>query len=193
VDFVSLSSEKNEIQKDDLSWVKMIKDFLESNKLYFSDKVDLTLSISKLLNQNGSKTLINKDYSHFTFSNVDEQFCWNTKLMSRLKPLTEIGFMSYPVINGFLGFDTINFEGKELNVGLISRKGSSRSGVKFFKRGVDDYGHTANYVETEQVITYQDENKVNHILSYIQLRGTIPLYWSQCPDLSKTPKVGLFQ
>ena len=44
-------------------------------------------------------------------------------------------------------------------------------------RGVDDSGHVANFVETEQLIHVESLN--NLILSYVQTRGTVPLFWEQ--------------
>lgn len=41
-------------------------------------------------------------------------------------------------------------------------------------RGTNDEGNVANFVETEQVI-YLD----NEVSSYIQTRGSVPLFWEQ--------------
>ena len=49
--------------------------------------------------------------------------------------------------------------------------------VKFFRfqvRGVDDHGKVANFAETEQFVFLDDE-----ISSFIQLRGSVPLFWEQ--------------
>ena len=43
-----------------------------------------------------------------------------------------------------------------------------------FFTGVDEQGHVANYVETEQCLLFG-----NHILSFAQIRGSVPIYWSQ--------------
>lgn len=44
-------------------------------------------------------------------------------------------------------------------------------------RGVNDGGHVANFVETEQQIYIDTMDDI--ILSYVQTRGTIPLFWEQ--------------
>lgn len=41
-------------------------------------------------------------------------------------------------------------------------------------RGIDDKGHTANYVETEQIMSTG-----NLVFSYVQARGSVPLFWEQ--------------
>lgn len=47
-------------------------------------------------------------------------------------------------------------------------------GMRYKRRGVDKNGNVANYVETEQLIHVH-----NHTLSYIQTRGSVPVFWSQ--------------
>ena len=45
---------------------------------------------------------------------------------------------------------------------------------RFEVRGVDDDGHVANCVETEQMITMD-----NTCTSFLQIRGSVPLFWEQ--------------
>lgn len=45
---------------------------------------------------------------------------------------------------------------------------------RFNVRGTNDDGHVANFVETEQVIFLD-----NQITSYLQTRGSVPLFWEQ--------------
>ncbi|KAK7067887.1 Synaptojanin-1 [Halocaridina rubra] len=60
---------------------------------------------------------------------------------------------------------------------LISRLSCERAGTRFMVRGVNDGGHVANFVETEQLIFIDSMDDL--ILSYIQIRGTVPLFWEQ--------------
>lgn len=46
--------------------------------------------------------------------------------------------------------------------------------LRFNVRGINDDGHVANFVETEQAI-YVD----NSISSFVQVRGLVPLFWDQ--------------
>jgi hypothetical protein len=50
----------------------------------------------------------------------------------------------------------------------------SHFSCRFNVRGSNDDGHVANFVETEQVI-YLD----NEVTSYVQTRGSVPLFWEQ--------------
>ena len=46
--------------------------------------------------------------------------------------------------------------------------------LRFQVRGVDDQGYVANFAETEQMIVVGDE-----ITSFVQVRGSVPLFWDQ--------------
>ncbi|KAG8549172.1 hypothetical protein GDO81_022377 [Engystomops pustulosus] len=59
-------------------------------------------------------------------------------------------------------------------VALISRRSRHRAGMRYKRRGVDKSGDVANYVETEQFIHVH-----NHTLSFVQTRGSVPVFWSQ--------------
>ncbi len=57
---------------------------------------------------------------------------------------------------------------------LISRRNRHRAGVRMHCRGIDDDGNVANYVETEQILSTG-----TNIMSFIMIRGSVPIYWSQ--------------
>ena len=64
---------------------------------------------------------------------------------------------------------------------LISRRSVNRPGLRYLRRGIDDEGNTANTVETEQILSVPDWNPSRPAYSYMQVRGSIPLYFSQSP------------
>jgi len=66
------------------------------------------------------------------------------------------------------------FDGKELEILLISRRRHGMAGTRYNARGLDDEGNVANYVETEQILSYR-----NQIYSFVQIRGSVPLFWQQ--------------
>ncbi|XP_047127352.1 phosphatidylinositide phosphatase SAC2 isoform X1 [Hydra vulgaris] len=74
-----------------------------------------------------------------------------------------------------------NLKDDEYDLIVISRRSRFRAGTRYKRRGVDDDGNVANYVETEQIVCV-----LNHIISYVQLRGSVPIYWSQ-PGLKYRP------
>uniref|UniRef100_A0A8C4LGX1 Synaptojanin-1 n=1 Tax=Equus asinus asinus TaxID=83772 RepID=A0A8C4LGX1_EQUAS len=69
---------------------------------------------------------------------------------------------------------TIYAAHKQAKACLISRLSCERAGTRFNVRGTNDDGHVANFVETEQVV-YLDDS----VSSFIQIRGSVPLFWEQ--------------
>lgn len=79
--------------------------------------------------------------------------------------------------------------GRVLQLILIARRSRHFAGTRYLKRGVSDRGTVANDVEHEQML--QDECNGGNIdgnsvggghgvfSSYLQMRGSIPVYWSQ--------------
>ncbi|KAI9643823.1 hypothetical protein NHQ30_007174 [Ciborinia camelliae] len=64
---------------------------------------------------------------------------------------------------------------------LISRRSVKRAGLRYLRRGVDEDGNTANGVETEQILSDSAWAPSSKIHSFVQIRGSIPLFFSQSP------------
>lgn len=62
---------------------------------------------------------------------------------------------------------------------IISRRSVERAGLRYLRRGVDDNGHVANSVETEQILSTPDLKGKTY--SFVQIRGSIPVFFSQTP------------
>ncbi|XP_075410444.1 synaptojanin-2 isoform X2 [Tenrec ecaudatus] len=78
------------------------------------------------------------------------------------------------VICGVVAVRTVYAAHKQAKACLISRISCERAGVRFHIRGVNDDGHVSNFVETEQTI-YMDDG----VSSFVQIRGSVPLFWEQ--------------
>lgn len=53
-------------------------------------------------------------------------------------------------------------------------------GFRYLKRGVNDRGRVANDVETEQIVLDEEAgSSKGKMSSVVQMRGSIPLFWSQ--------------
>lgn len=51
---------------------------------------------------------------------------------------------------------------------------------RYLKRGVNDRGRVANDVETEQIVLDEEAgSRKGKMSSVVQMRGSIPLFWSQ--------------
>lgn len=62
---------------------------------------------------------------------------------------------------------------------VISRLSCRRAGTRFNARGIDDDGNVANFVETETIYW----SPAGVVFSYVQIRGSVPIFWEQSPGL----------
>jgi phosphatidylinositol 4-phosphatase len=55
--------------------------------------------------------------------------------------------------------------------------------MRYLMRGIDADGQVANFAETEQIVSAS-----LCFSSFVQIRGSIPLFWTQLPNFSLKPK-----
>ena len=77
---------------------------------------------------------------------------------------------------------------KALTLALISRRSRYRVGTRFFSRGIDNMGNVSNFNETEQMLLVPGSTGQKW-MSYVQTRGSIPVYWAEVMDLKYKPKL----
>ena len=172
------------INNFDKDCIKKINNFLQRNTLYFSDTYDLSLSYFSLAKNNFVKLSESNLFSH---SNT--KFVWNLNNTTQIDNVLLSEFV-FPIINGFIGIKNSKSYEKEFSYAVISRKEHKRSGCRFIVRGADLNGNTANFAETEQsVILYNTLNSEYNVYSYLQIRGSVPLIWSQLPNLQLNPPI----
>ncbi|KAG7092615.1 hypothetical protein E1B28_008958 [Marasmius oreades] len=126
---------------------------------------------------------------------VDKHFWWNESLS---KPLIDSGLHSYilPIMQGY--YQVARFvmppeevsHDNELAVDyvLVSRRSRDRAGLRYQRRGVDDDAHAANFVESETIMRVKREG-ITNVFSYMQIRGSIPVFWTQAGYGLKPPPV----
>ncbi|KAK4080100.1 hypothetical protein Trihar35433_1205 [Trichoderma harzianum] len=68
---------------------------------------------------------------------------------------------------------------KSYLITLISRRSTKRAGLRYLRRGIDEGGYTANFVETEQVLSSPAWDTSSPVYSFTQIRGSIPLFFTQ--------------
>ncbi|XP_077098742.1 synaptojanin-1 isoform X3 [Siphateles boraxobius] len=163
-DFVSLKNDPSD--EDRIADVRKI---LNSGNFYFawsSTGVSLDLSLN-------AHRRIREDIS-------DNRFFWNQSLHLHLKHYgVNCDDWLLRLMCGGVEIRTIYAGHKQAKACVISRLSSERAGTRFNVRGTNDDGQVANFVETEQVIFLDDK-----VSSFIQIRGSIPLFWEQ-PGIQK--------
>lgn len=58
-------------------------------------------------------------------------------------------------MQGFVEVQQCEVEGYNFDFILISRRSRERAGLRYQRRGVNEHGKVANFVETEQIIAFQ--------------------------------------
>lgn len=103
----------------------------------------------------------------------DERFFWNKHMLSEIIKLNDENWV-LPVIQGFVQVEQCVIDNECFRLALVSRRSRLRAGTRYKRRGIDDEGNVANYVETEQILSLRQ-----HQISFTQIRGSVPLFWSQ--------------
>lgn len=76
----------------------------------------------------------------------------------------------------------------QFDITVISRRSIKRAGLRYLRRGIDDDGNCANSVETEQILSPKVPGADSKVYSFLQVRGSIPVFFTQSPySLKPTP------
>lgn len=158
-EFISLRVDASD--EDRISEVRKV---LNSGNFYFAWSAS---GVSLDLSLNAHRSM----QEHTT----DNRFFWNQSLHLHLKHYgVNCDDWLLRLMCGGVEIRTIYAAHKQAKACLISRLSCERAGTRFNVRGTNDDGHVANFVETEQVIYLDD-----CVSSFIQIRGSVPLFWEQ--------------
>lgn len=142
----------------------MMNDVIKTPHFYFSYEYDLTNSLQR-----------NFEKKEHEF---DQRFLWNGDMIGEFERFARY---KLPLIHGFVSINQLE---SDSNWTLISRRSTKRAGTRFNRRGIDDDGNVANFVETEQIL-----ESGRDITSFVQIRGSIPVKWSQQADYRYKPAI----
>ncbi|XP_067348212.1 synaptojanin-1 isoform X4 [Channa argus] len=169
-DFISLKNDPGD--EDRIAEVRKV---LNSGHFYFawsSSGVSMDLSL------NAHRRILE--------DTTDNRFFWNQSLHLHLKHYgVNCDDWLLRLMCGGVEIRTIYAGHKQAKACIFSRLSSERAGTRFNVRGTNDDGQVANFVETEQVIFLDDK-----VSSFIQIRGSIPLFWEQ-PGIQKNSIKGV--
>ena len=138
---------------------------------YFSPTADLTQTQQRLF------LVKEEDLAKPLLERADQRFVFNLEMLRSFP--TEAARFTVPLVHGavFINRKCV-INGKPFGWYIISRRSRHRVGTRFFMRGCDEEGRVANFVETEQIVEHADSCS-----SFILTRGSIPLSWSQLPNV----------
>ncbi|GAN04253.1 conserved hypothetical protein [Mucor ambiguus] len=175
------TSRLNENQKSqEQTFVNLLESHLKNNTFYFSYDYDLTQSIQRQAQFSSDKL------AEPLYKRADERFFWNRFVATKLIDAKfDTSSFILPVMQGFVELNQCKVNNKTFAWGLITRRSRHRPGTRYFSRGIDAQGHVSNFVETEQIVLYDgvsttSQQVVGEVeLSFVQTRGSIPVYWAQ--------------
>ncbi|KAF2361297.1 SAC domain [Trinorchestia longiramus] len=157
-------------------YLSLVHQVLSTPYFYFSYSYDLTHTLQRLY-------YTAEDFLQMSLhERAEQRFVWNQHLLQDLILHSDAGRFCLPIVHGFVCIKQCSINGEWFTWGLVSRRSVYRAGTRMWTRGVDKDGAVANYVETEQIVEFRDFRT-----SFVQIRGSIPLYWKQDPDLRYKP------
>ncbi|RPD60768.1 hypothetical protein L227DRAFT_501341 [Lentinus tigrinus ALCF2SS1-6] len=164
-----------------------------SKNFYFSYTYDLTSTLQHNLTRSGLSPA--RQWS------MNDRFAWNHHLLTSAfegsSPPSSKSHWLVPLIHGHVDQAKLTVLGRVVFITLIARRSRHHAGARYLKRGVNDEGNVANEVETEQIVSEtlttpfyypatkddadgkQGRRPSPNFTSYVQYRGSIPLFWTQ--------------
>ena len=212
-EFLPLRERPLHDQDEDI-YLNLLKAFIKSGPMYFSYSFDVTNTFQRQAQQDPSQPLWKKADDRFFWNKFIQSDLMDFRTSgSRQQHGQQPGTDPYilPVMFGMLQITPTRIKSTSLTVVLVTRRSRHRAGTRYFSRGIDEEGHVSNFNETEQVILFNDgtntlggfaggggmqngkiggsSGKEVQILSYVQTRGSVPVYWAEVNTLHYTPKL----
>ncbi|XP_048331290.2 phosphatidylinositol-3-phosphatase SAC1 isoform X1 [Ziziphus jujuba] len=154
--------------------------------------VDLTkdffYSYTYPIMQSLQKNVLSMGKERMPYDNI---FVWNAYLTQAIRSRCNNTIWTIALVHGHFKQTRLSIYGRDFSVSLVSRRSrhfaGTREGPKedeqqtsYLKRGVNDRGRVANDVETEQIVLDEEAGSCKgKMSSIVQMRGSIPLFWSQ--------------
>ncbi|KAF3310481.1 hypothetical protein TWF173_009481 [Orbilia oligospora] len=183
---------------DEDTYMQLLTTHLRTGPMYFSYSFDLT---------NTFQRQVHADQSLPLWQRADSRFFWNRHVSSDLIDLSSaspaINPYILPVIFGMMSITATAIKSTPLSFIVITRRSRFRAGTRYFSRGIDENGNVSNFNETEQIIitgsvgtglagydkTASQEKQQVQIMSYVQTRGSVPVFWAEVNNLKFVPKL----
>jgi hypothetical protein len=153
----------------------MFERYFHTKCFYFSHDYDLTKPFSAAATRG------------FRKGDYDDRFYYNSAFTGKLRE-HNLEHWVEPFICGLVVQKLLNINQKAISFIIISRRDKSRAGMRFISRGSDSQGNVSNFAETEQILTFLNEDCYD-VYSFLQTRGSIPILWKQAPNLKWSPKL----
>ncbi|CAG8565007.1 21596_t:CDS:10 [Rhizophagus irregularis] len=152
-------------------------DFGAPKVINIKDPIEKNVDITTSLQEKNAKGFPKKELP--LWKQADKRFWWNEHMLKGFIEL-ELHAWILPIMQGYVQCEPCQIDEHDFDFILISRRSRERAGLRYQRRGINEDGAVANFVETEQILSIEIEG-INHDVSFLQIRGSIPLFWSQSP------------
>ncbi|KAL9943588.1 phosphatidylinositol-3,5-bisphosphate 5-phosphatase [Verticillium nonalfalfae] len=167
-----------------------------TRSFYYSYSYDITRTLQH--NMAREREALAKGLSCTPDDDFNAMFVWNSHLLQPVVQALKDPFdWCRPIIHGYIDQAALSIYGRTAHITIIARRSRYFAGARFLKRGANDLGYVANDVETEQIVSEALTTSFHapgprlyaspQYTSYVQHRGSIPLYWTQ-DNTGVTPK-----
>ncbi|RDX94631.1 Phosphoinositide phosphatase SAC2, partial [Mucuna pruriens] len=156
--------------KDENRYKKLLCSVDLTKDFFFSYSYNVMLSLQRNLS----------DHNTTGQSLYETLFVWNEFLTRGIRNNVQNTSWTVALVYGFFKQVKLPISDSEFNLTIIARRSRHYAGTRYLKRGVNEKGRVANDVETEQIVfTDACDGRPMQISSVVQIRGSIPLFWSQ--------------
>ena len=198
--------------QDEDVYITLIKNVLKAGPMFFSYTLDITNSFQRLAAADPSAPLWKRADDRFFWNRfissdlIDFRMGINNRFGLRGGEHPEVDPFILPVMMGMLEIRNTSVKGNPLTMALITRRSRYRAGTRYFSRGIDEAGHVSNFNESEQIVILNSSDSIEttaygssgvqngsvsqreaQVLSYVQTRGSVPVYWAELNTLHYTP------
>eukprot|EP01063_Lacrimia_lanifica_P008781 TRINITY_DN15823_c0_g1_i1.p1 TRINITY_DN15823_c0_g1~~TRINITY_DN15823_c0_g1_i1.p1 ORF type:complete len:2047 (+),score=718.00 TRINITY_DN15823_c0_g1_i1:130-6270(+) len=175
------------LRDDESRYRDMFMSFDTKKNFFFSYTYDLTHT----LQYNCQRVALQKAQDP-NFAAYEDTYTFNSYLLREFQ--RGLGDCNskwvLPCIYGHVSQLTLEANFRRVRAILVARRSRHFAGPRFFKRGMSDEGHVANHIEIEQIVYDASSlslcETVGLFTSFVQMRGSIPVYWKQDFDQRKT-------
>jgi hypothetical protein len=196
---------------DEDIYLALVNTLLNTSPLFFSYTFDLTNSFQRQADIDQNTPLWERADDRFFWNRFIQSDLINFRQgqAPRRQPQSAMDSYILPVMYGMLRISTTSIKSAPMTFILITRRSRHRAGTRYFSRGLDEQGHASNFNETEQIVILNDDSSggmttfardggfsnsklpggETQVLSYVQTRGSVPVYWAEVNTLKYTPKL----
>ena len=196
---------------DEDTYLHLLNTLMKAGPMYFSYSFDITSSFQRQAQSDPRQPLWQRADDRFFWNRFLQSdlidFANGVGIRNQGEYQYGADPFILPVMFGMMRITLTWIKATPVNFALITRRSRHRVGTRYFTRGIDDQGHVANFNETEQIVILHDgagglggfsggdgipngrasEHHDVQVMSYVQTRGSVPVYWAEVNTLRYVP------